>query len=70
MRVKRGLWIALGISADERDLIEKQSESHLGIVLADRLVVSVLEVEDVLEEKSLGKHGEMFLYIYLFLFSE
>ena len=50
--------IAPWISADKRDLIEKPSESHLGIVLAERLVVDMLEVEDVLEEKSQGKHGE------------
>ena len=68
--------IAPWISADKRDLIEKPSESHLGIVLAERLVVDMLEVEDVLEEKSQGKHGEhqienierCFSFFFLFLF--
>lgn len=50
-RMKRGLWTALETSIDERDLIEKPSESHLGIVLVERLVVDILEVEDVFEEK-------------------
>lgn len=58
MRVKRGLRIAPGICTDERNLIEKMRELHLGIVLVERLVVDVLEVEDLLEEKSQGKHGE------------
>lgn len=57
-RMKRGLWTALENSIDERDLIEKPSESHLGIVLVERLVVDMLEVEDVFEEKTQGKHEE------------
>ena len=78
MRVKKGLWIAPGISTNERDLIEKSSKSHLGIVLTERLVVDMLEVEDVLEEKSYGKHGEhqieniercFFYFLFLFFCS-
>lgn len=58
MRVKRGLRIAPAICTDERNLIEKMRELHLGIMLVERLVVDVLEVEDLLEEKSQGKHRE------------
>lgn len=57
-RMKRGLWTTLETSYDERDLIEKPSESHLGIMLVERLVVDMLEVEDVFEEKTQGKHEE------------
>lgn len=57
-RMKRGLWTTLETSIDERDLIEKPSESHLGIVLVERLVVDMLEVKDVFEEKTQGKHEE------------
>lgn len=57
-RMKRGLWTAPDTSIHERDLIEKPSESHLGIVLVERLIVDMLEVEDVFEKKTQGKHEE------------
>lgn len=56
--MKIGLWTAPETSIDERDLKEKPSESHLGIVLVEGLVVDMLEVEDVFEKKTQGKHEE------------